>query len=73
MVQMVLLQFMIVGLFIIVVLLMVYCDYLILVKVGAKIDLGVVIDDNREVYDFFMLVLVKFGIGFWGLGSGIIY
>jgi len=51
----------------------VHCDHLILAKVGAKIDLGVAISDNREVYDFLKSVSAKYGIGFWGPGSGIIH
>ena len=30
----------------------VHCDHLIPAKVGARIDLGVAIDTNKEVYDF---------------------
>jgi aconitate hydratase len=44
----------------------VHCDHLIQAKVGAKIDLGVAIDTNREVYDFLESVSAKYGIGFWG-------
>jgi len=71
--QMALLQFMTAGLPETVVPTTVHCDHLILAKVGAKIDLGVAIDDNREVYDFLKTVSAKFGIGFWGPGSGIIH
>ncbi|MDQ3311954.1 MAG: aconitate hydratase, partial [Actinomycetota bacterium] len=41
--------------------------------VGATIDLGVAIDTNAEVYDFLRSVSAKYGIGFWGPGSGIIH
>ena len=51
----------------------VHCDHLISAKVGAKIDLGVAIDTNKEVYDFLRSVSAKYGIGFWGPGSGIIH
>ena len=44
-----------------------------LAKVGAKIDMGVAIDTNREVYDFLRSVSAKYGIGFWAPGSGIIH
>ena len=71
--QMALLQFMTAGLPTTAVPTTVHCDHLILAKVGAKIDLGVAIDDNREVYDFLTSVSAKFGIGFWGPGSGIIH
>ncbi|MEY3341650.1 MAG: aconitase, partial [Actinomycetota bacterium] len=71
--QMALLQFMTAGLPRTLVPSTVHCDHLILAKVGAKIDLGVAIDDNREVYDFLKSVSAKYGIGFWGPGSGIIH
>ncbi|MFZ9158762.1 MAG: aconitase family protein, partial [Ilumatobacteraceae bacterium] len=71
--QMALLQFMTAGLPETAVPSTVHCDHLILAKVGAKIDLGVAIDDNREVYDFLKTVSAKYGIGFWGPGSGIIH
>ena len=71
--QMALLQFMTAGLPETAVPSTVHCDHLILAKVGAKIDLGVAIDDNREVYDFLKSVSAKYGIGFWGPGSGIIH
>ncbi|MFM8856991.1 MAG: aconitate hydratase, partial [Actinomycetota bacterium] len=71
--QMALLQFMTAGLPTTAVPSTVHCDHLILAKVGAKIDLGVAIDDNREVFDFLKKVSAKYGIGFWGPGSGIIH
>ena len=71
--QMALLQFMTAGLPTTAVPSTVHCDHLILAKVGARIDLGVAIDDNREVYDFLTSVSARFGIGFWGPGSGIIH
>jgi aconitate hydratase len=51
----------------------VHCDHLIQAKVGAAIDLGVAIDTNAEVYEFLRSVSAKYGIGFWGPGSGIIH
>ena len=69
--QMALLQFMTAGLPTTAVPSTVHCDHLISAKVGAKIDMGVAIDDNREVYDFLRSVSAKYGIGFWGPGSGI--
>jgi len=71
--QMALLQFMTAGLPTTSVPSTVHCDHLILAKVGAKIDLGVALDDNREVFDFLKTVSAKYGIGFWGPGSGIIH
>jgi aconitate hydratase len=71
--QMALLQFMTAGLPTTAVPSTVHCDHLISAKVGAKIDLGVAIDTNKEVYDFLRSVSAKYGIGFWGPGSGIIH
>ena len=71
--QMALLQFMTAGLPEALVPSTVHCDHLIQAKVGAAIDLGVAIDTNKEVYDFLMTVSAKYGIGFWGPGSGIIH
>jgi aconitate hydratase len=71
--QMALLQFMTAGLDEAAVPSTVHCDHLIQAKVGAKIDLGVAIDTNKEVYDFLESVSAKYGIGFWGPGSGIIH
>ncbi len=71
--QMALLQFMTAGLPTTAAPSTVHCDHLISAKVGAKVDLGVALDTNREVYDFLRTVSAKFGIGFWGPGSGIIH
>ena len=71
--QMALLQFMTAGLPKTAVPSTVHCDHLILAKSGARIDMGVAIDTNKEVYDFLRSVSAKYGIGFWGPGSGIIH
>jgi aconitate hydratase len=71
--QMALLQFMTAGLATTSVPSTVHCDHLILAKTGAKLDLQVANDSNREVYDFLRSVSAKFGVGFWGPGSGIIH
>jgi aconitate hydratase len=71
--QMALLQFSTAGLAKVAAPSTVHCDHLITAKVGAKIDLGVAVDTNREVYDFLRSVSAKYGIGFWGPGSGIIH
>ncbi len=42
-------------------------------RAGAAVDLGDALDANAEVYDFLRTVCAKFGIGFWGPGSGIIH
>jgi aconitate hydratase len=71
--QMALLQFMTAGLNEVAAPTTVHCDHLIQAKVGASIDLGVAIDTNKEVYDFLETVSARYGIGFWGPGSGIIH
>ncbi|WP_116997956.1 aconitate hydratase [Desertimonas flava] len=71
--QMALLQFMTAGLPEVAAPSTVHCDHLIQAKVGATIDLGVAVDTNKEVYDFLRSVSAKYGIGFWGPGSGIIH
>ncbi len=71
--QMALLQFMTAGLPTTAVPSTVHCDHLIMAKIGARIDLGVAVDTNKEVYDFLRSVSAKYGIGFWGPGSGIIH
>jgi aconitate hydratase len=70
---MALLQFMTAGLPTTAVPSTVHCDHLISAKVGARIDLGVAVDTNKEVYDFLRTVSAKYGIGFWGPDSGIIH
>ncbi|MGA1407988.1 MAG: aconitate hydratase, partial [Ilumatobacteraceae bacterium] len=71
--QMALLQFMTAGLPTTAVPSTVHCDHLILAKVGAKADMDSAVDGNKEVYDFLQSVSAKYGIGFWGPGSGIIH
>lgn len=71
--QMALLQFMTAGLPQTLVPSTVHCDHLILAKTGAKLDLRDANDVNREVYDFLRSVSAKYGVGFWGPGSGIIH
>lgn len=71
--QMALLQFMTAGLSTTAVPSTVHCDHLILAKVGARIDLNQAVDTNAEVYDFLRTVSAKYGVGFWGPGSGIIH
>jgi len=71
--QMALLQFMTAGLPTTAVPSTVHCDHLILAKVGAKADMDSAVDVNKEVYNFLQSVSAKYGIGFWGPGSGIIH
>ncbi len=71
--QMALLQFMQAGKKKVAVPSTVHCDHLIQARVGAKEDLKVALDVNREVYDFLSSVSNKYGIGFWKPGAGIIH
>ncbi len=71
--QMALLQFMQAGKKKVAVPSTVHCDHLILAKSGAKEDLKVALDTNREVFDFLSSVSNKYGIGFWKPGAGIIH
>jgi len=71
--QMALLQFMQSGRKKVAVPSTVHCDHLIAAKAGGAEDLAVAEDQNREVYAFLRSVANKYGIGFWGPGSGIIH
>ena len=71
--QMALLQFMQAGRNKVAVPSTVHCDHLIQAKAGAKKDLEVALDANREVFDFLSSVSNKYGIGFWEPGAGIIH
>lgn len=71
--QMALLQFMQAGRPKVAVPSTVHCDHLIQAKVGAKEDLAVALNVNKEVYDFLASVSDKYGIGFWKPGAGIIH
>lgn len=71
--QMALLQFMTCGRNKVAVPSTVHCDHLIQAKAGAKKDLQLAIETNREVYDFLSSISDKYGIGFWKPGAGIIH
>ncbi len=71
--QMALLQFMTAGRSEVAVPSTVHCDHLIQAKIGAKSDLALAIETNREVYDFLSSISNKYGIGFWKPGAGIIH
>jgi aconitate hydratase len=71
--QMALLQFMQAGRPKVAVPSTVHCDHLIQAEVGAKKDLTVALEKNKEVYDFLASVSNKYGIGFWKPGAGIIH
>ena len=51
----------------------VHCDHLVQAKAGAKTDLTLANQANKEVYDFLSSVSNKYGIGFWKPGAGIIH
>jgi aconitate hydratase len=71
--QMALLQFMNAGKRTTAVPSTVHCDHLIQAHSGAKPDLNIAKDINREVYSFLESVSNKYGIGFWKPGAGIIH
>jgi aconitate hydratase len=71
--QMALLQFSSAGIPTVDVPTTVHCDHLIAYDTGAKEDLKAAVITNREVYDFLRTTSAKYGIGFWGPGSGIIH
>jgi len=51
----------------------IHCDHLIRAGHGADVDLQKALGANKEVYDFLSSAAMKYGIGFWGPGSGIIH
>ncbi len=71
--QMALLQFMQSGRRRVAVPSTVHCDHLIAAQEGAGPDLVAGQEQNREVYAFLRSVANKYGLGFWGPGSGIIH
>lgn len=71
--QMALLQFMTTGLAQTAVPASIHCDHLIVGKEGELKDLKSSITTNKEVFDFLQSCGKKYGIQFWGPGSGIIH
>lgn len=71
--QMALLQFITCGMKSTAVPASIHCDHLIVGKNGANEDLINSISTNKEVFDFLQSCGEKFGIQFWGPGSGIIH
>jgi len=71
--QMAILQFMTAGRESTAVPTTVHCDHLIRAHTGAAADMKTAITENGEVYDFLKSASKKYGIGFWGPGSGIIH
>lgn len=51
----------------------VHCDHLIRANAGSDKDMKVANDENAEVYSFLKTASQKYGLGFWGPGSGIIH
>eukprot|EP01120_Amphizonella_sp_Union-15-10_P012229 TRINITY_DN5397_c0_g1_i1.p1 TRINITY_DN5397_c0_g1~~TRINITY_DN5397_c0_g1_i1.p1 ORF type:complete len:791 (+),score=161.62 TRINITY_DN5397_c0_g1_i1:42-2414(+) len=52
----------------------VHCDHLIVASnKGAKQDVQIAINQNLEVYNFLQSAAMKYGMGFWKPGSGIIH
>ena len=51
----------------------IYSDHLIVARDGAKPDLERAQVDHEEIYTFLSSTSKKYGIGFWGPGSGIIH
>ena len=51
----------------------VHCDHLIQAHTGSSQDLEAAIATNKEVYDFLRSAAMKYGMGFWKPGSGIIH
>ncbi|SCW03125.1 LAFE_0G03488g1_1 [Lachancea fermentati] len=71
--QMALLQFMTTGLAQTAVPGSIHCDHLIVGKDGESEDLPSSIATNKEVFDFLQSCADKYGMQFWGPGSGIIH
>ncbi|MFN8615282.1 MAG: aconitate hydratase [Vampirovibrionales bacterium] len=51
----------------------VHCDHLIRAQDGSAADNTRASNDNAEVYEFLRSAAQKYGMGFWGPGSGIIH
>lgn len=51
----------------------IHCDHLIAAEFGAEEDMNKAKEQNKEVYDFLSSAALKYGLGFWKPGSGIIH
>ncbi|MBL7205773.1 MAG: aconitate hydratase, partial [Desulfobacteraceae bacterium] len=51
----------------------IHCDHLLRANKGADADLRKALTTNREVYDFLSSAAAKYGLGFWGPGTGIMH
>ena len=71
--QMAILQFMQAGHDTVAVPTTIHCDHLIQARVGVREDMQVALEANREVYEFLRSAAVRYGMGFWEPGAGIIH
>jgi aconitate hydratase len=51
----------------------IHCDHLIMASQGDLVDLEKAIGENKEIYEFLSSAAARYGMGFWGPGSGIIH
>ncbi|MBW2216679.1 MAG: aconitate hydratase [Deltaproteobacteria bacterium] len=51
----------------------IHCDHLLRADQGAEADLRKALTTNRGVYDFLSSAAAKYGLGFWGPGSGMMH
>ena len=51
----------------------VHCDHLITAFEGAQSDTDLAKSESKEVFEFLRSSAAKYGLGFWGPGSGIIH
>ncbi len=51
----------------------IHCDHLLRANKGAAADLRKALTTNREVYDFLFSAAARYGLGFWGPGTGIMH
>ncbi|EEB06586.2 aconitate hydratase/ribosomal protein subunit L49 [Schizosaccharomyces japonicus yFS275] len=71
--QMAILQFMTCGLDRALLPVSIHCDHLIVGERGERRDVPPSIKTNKEIFDFLESAAKKYGIRFWGPGSGIIH
>ena len=71
--QMAVLQFMLAGRNETAVPTTIHCDHLIQAHVGSDADMKTARVTNAEVYEFLRSASSRYGVGFWGPGSGIIH
>ncbi|MBW2143896.1 MAG: aconitate hydratase, partial [Deltaproteobacteria bacterium] len=51
----------------------IHCDHLLRANEGSEADLREALITNREVYDFLSSSAEKYGLGFWGPGTGMMH